>query len=95
MSDKYKVISVKIDSIIQEQFSIHPLSHGINEANAESVLSQYFAMSQAFPYIQAGAQKTQILSAMDNNEDMDQCLEYTSVVGNFLCWDETGGIRFN
>lgn len=91
MSDKYKVISAKIDDLIQERFAIHPLSHGINVDNAESALSQYFAMSQAFPYLQAGAQKKQILSAMDNNEDMDQCFEFTSVVGNFLCWDETGG----
>lgn len=91
MSKKYKAISSKIDALIQEQFAIHPLSHGVNIENSELVLSQYFAMSQAFPYLQAGAQKKLILNAMDNNEDLNYKFEYTSVVGNFLCWDETGG----
>lgn len=91
MSEKYKVISSKIEDIIQERFAVHPLSHGINIENSELVLSQYFAMSQAFPYLQAGAQKAQIINAMENNEDIDPRFEYTAVVGNFLCWDETGG----
>jgi hypothetical protein len=36
-------------------------------------------------------QKEIILNAMNNNEDIDKKYEYTTVVGNFLCWDETGG----
>lgn len=91
MNEKYELISQKIDNAIQEKFLVHPFSHGITISNVESVLLQYLAMSQAFPYIQAGAQKEQIRFAMENNQDMDKRFELTSVVGNFLCWDETGG----
>lgn len=91
MQEKYHSISTQIDGLIADNFAIHPLSHGIDENNVESVLAQYFAMSQAFPYLQAGAQKAQILAAMDSNQDMDEMFELTAVVGNFLCWDETGG----
>lgn len=91
MQDKYLSISKHIDDLIEAEFEIHPLSCGIDEGNVESVLAQYFAMSQAFPYLQAGAQKAQILAAMDSNQDMDELFELTAVVGNFLCWDETGG----
>jgi hypothetical protein len=91
MQEKYRAISKQIDDLIEDKFVIHPLSHGIDENNVESVLAQYFAMSQAFPYLQAGAQKAQVLAAMDSNQDMDAMFELTAVVGNFLCWDETGG----
>ena len=91
MQEKYKVISEKINLLIAEKFAVHPLSHGIYASTSELVLSQYFAMSQAFPYLQAGAQRKQIKFAMESNLDMDQHFELTAVVGNFLCWDETGG----
>lgn len=88
---KYQLISDEIKKAIETEFKIHPFSHGITIENVESVLAQYFAMSQAFPYLQAGAQKNMIIQAIENNSDIEKEFELTSVVGNFLCWDETGG----
>ncbi|MFP4221922.1 MAG: hypothetical protein ACLFM4_01185 [Phormidium sp.] len=91
MQGNHDAISEKIEKLIVQKFPIHPLSHGISAKNIHSVLTQYFAMSQAFPYLQAGAQKKQILAVMDGKQDIDKRFELTTVVGNFLCWDETGG----
>ncbi|WP_245321047.1 GFA family protein [Bradyrhizobium sp. NAS96.2] len=55
------------------------------------LLPEYFAMSQAFPYLQAGSQKELIFDAMQQNRDLPRDVEMTSVVANFICWDETGG----
>lgn len=59
--------------------------------NAELLLANYFAMSQAFPYLQAGAQRDVIHACIRDNHDVPASFEITSVVGNFLAWDETGG----
>ena len=91
MSEKYEAISKMIDDVITKDFCPHPLSYGVTHENVVLVLSQYLAMSQAFPYLQAGAQRLHILDAMERNQDIDIKFEYTAVVGNFLCWDETGG----
>jgi hypothetical protein len=91
MTDTYEEISKEIDTVIKNNFNVHPFSFGVEKGNIEAVLSQYFAMSQAFPYLQAGSQRNIILNTMKNNEDINTMFELTSVVGNFLCWDETGG----
>jgi hypothetical protein len=84
-------ISQTLSTVIQDEFPKHPYSYGISCENIEKILSQYLAMSQAFPYLQAGSQKNLILNIIDNNIDIRSNIELTSVVGNFLCWDETGG----
>lgn len=69
----------------------HPFGSELNKGNIESVLESYVAMSQAFPYLQAGSQKDIVLDCIQNNKIISTPVEITSVVGNFLCWDETGG----
>ncbi|QRK10891.1 hypothetical protein JQX13_12945 [Archangium violaceum] len=59
--------------------------------NVRPLLQNFLALSQAFPYLLAGAQKELIFDAMENDRDVPVEVEITSVVGNYLCWDETGG----
>ncbi|MDF2690781.1 MAG: hypothetical protein K0S29_636 [Gammaproteobacteria bacterium] len=79
------------DSIVIE-FGQHPFTEVSDRANYKTLLANFFAMSQAFPYLQAGSQKDVFLPYLENNQDVPEHVELTSVVGNFLCWDETGGL---
>ena len=49
-------------------------------------------MSQAFPYIQSARQKHLYDHYINGNKPIDRDLEITTVVANFLSWDETGGL---
>lgn len=80
-----------IASTLKDKFSIHPFSRYMRPDNVMQVLRQYLAMSQAFPYLQAGSQKELIFECMEQNTSIPLDVEITSVVGNFLTWDETGG----
>lgn len=82
----------EISSIINAHFSEHPFINIPTMANYKNILENYFAMSQAFPYLQAGSQKDLFLHYMNSNQDVPEHIELTSVVGNFLCWDETGAL---
>lgn len=84
-------IEESLYSLIDNKFGNHPFSYGVTKENIENLLANYLAMSQAFPYIQAGSQANLILTVMKNNIDVPIEIEMTSVVGNFLSWDETGG----
>ena len=81
----------KMHNIVQSHFQEHPFEQGIRRHNREYVLRNYYAMSQAFPYLQAASQGPLIANAMKKNQSVPPDVEATSVVGNFLCWDETGG----
>ncbi|WP_342710119.1 GFA family protein [Bradyrhizobium sp. B124] len=72
-------------------FGPHPLAAELSKDQLANLLPEYLAMSQAFPYLQAGSQKHLIFDAMHHNRDLPRDIELTSVVGNFICWDETGG----
>lgn len=80
----------KLENIVSTNFPVHPFSHLVLPTNSERVMKSYFAMSQAFPYIQAGAYQKLIVSAMHRNQDISPQIERTFVIGSFLCWDETG-----
>lgn len=84
---------MKINQEYLESFKInqHPFEE-IRKENIRSMMANYFAMSQAFPYLQSGSQKDLYYKYMEQNRPIDQELEITSVVGNFLSWDETGGL---
>lgn len=86
-----QAIGEKLESIIQERYSIHPFAKGVSHENAQVVLRHYYAMSQAFPYLQAGAYKDLILNCINKNIGMSRETEETFVVGAFLSFDETGG----
>ncbi|WP_246510523.1 GFA family protein [Bradyrhizobium glycinis] len=72
-------------------FGPHPFAAEMSEEQVASLLPEYLAMSQAFPYLQAGSQRDLIFDAMHYNRDLAKDIELTSVVANFICWDETGG----
>lgn len=95
MTDIYSLASLDnaLNDILESQFTIHPFAEIPDAADYESLFANYFAMSQAFPYLQAGSQKDLFFRLMENNEDVPEHIELTTVVGNFLCWDETGGLN--
>jgi hypothetical protein len=84
-------IHKQISDILSQKFEVHPFSKEVTLENLEIVLKNYLAMSQAFPYLQAGSQKELIFHSIDRDVDVSEHIETTAVVGNFLCWDETGG----
>ncbi|WP_437661270.1 hypothetical protein [Sorangium sp. So ce1182] len=81
----------QLDLIIDSRYSPHPFEEPVEPRHVRSLLQNYLAMSQAFPYLQAGAQKELIFNAMEHDQDVPVDVEITAVVGNYLCWDETGG----
>lgn len=70
---------------------VHPFSTGLSCANYEPVMRNYFAMSQAFPLIQASACSELLMDTLRTGADIPIEFEITTVVGAFLTWDETGG----
>ncbi|MBB4380304.1 GFA family protein [Bradyrhizobium sp. SBR1B] len=72
-------------------FGPHPFAVSMSEDQVASLLPEYLAMSQAFPYLLAGSQRELIFDAIRLNRDIARDIELTSVVANFICWDETGG----
>jgi hypothetical protein len=93
---KMLTVSTNIDktllaTIVRERFPVHPFAGEIDSNNFESLMRNYLAMSQAFPYIQAGAHKRLAFHYMDAGLDIPKEIEISAVVGAFLVWDETGG----
>jgi len=91
MFDSSESLCAHLPELVDEQFGAHPFQAELSAGDLETLLPDYLAMSQAFPFLQAGAQGPAILDVIDNNGDMPVEQELTSVVGNFLCWDESGG----
>jgi hypothetical protein len=85
-------MSIVIDQFLPSDHSHHPYANISPDADYHFIMRNFFAMSQAFPYLQAGAQQPYIFKCMEENADIPVEVEMTSVVGNFLCWDETGGL---
>src|ERR1043165_3392163 len=79
--------------IVSERFPTHPFAGVLDASNFESLMCNYLAMSQAFPYIQAGAHKRLAFYYIDAGLDFPVDIEISTVVGAFLVWDETGGWR--
>lgn len=80
-----------LENIVTKDFPIHPFKTGVSAENEKIVLGHYLAMSEAFPYIQAGAYKDLILNCIRRNTGVEKTVEKTFVVGAFLSFDETGG----
>jgi len=81
-----------IQGLLAEKFAAHPFSRVPEGADYEKLLANYLAMSQAFPYLQAGSQGDIFNHYIQQGSDIPEHVELTTVVGNFLCWDETGGL---
>lgn len=82
-----------IDLLSEVNFPEHPFCNISGKVNYEKLLANYLAMSQAFPYLQAGSQKEIIFQAINEDVAITEDMELTTVVANFLCWDETGGLH--
>lgn len=80
-----------LGGVVEENFPTHPFANDINPDDFERMMRNYLAMSQAFPYLQAGAQKRLLFHYMESGLDVPRDVEISSVVGAFLVWDETGG----
>lgn len=83
--------TVALKQVIASEFALHPFTNAISKQNAEKVMRHYYGMSQAFPYLQAGAYKDIILNLIRKNQSASESIEETFVVGAFLSFDETGG----
>ncbi|MFI0435082.1 MAG: hypothetical protein ACH350_05075 [Parachlamydiaceae bacterium] len=90
-SKKSDELTAKLNEIVAQHFAIHPFVNGVTQDNAKNVLKGYFAMSQAFPYLQAGAYKDIIISSILKNQPISKEIDESFVVGTFLSFDETGG----
>lgn len=60
----------------------HPFDH-IDHPDMEDMMANYLAMSQAFPYLQAGSQKDLFFQYLTSGKPIDRDLEVTTIVGNF------------
>lgn len=74
-----------------EALNNHPFNQLHSRDQIISLFPHFLGISLAFPYIQAGSQLSLISESIKSNQDIPSHVEITSVVGNFLCWDETGG----
>lgn len=94
MTSRYDLrdVSTLLAEEVDSKFKEHPFLSISRDANYESIMSEYLAMSQAFPFLQAGSQKDVFWDCIDRYQDVPEHVELTTVVGNFLCWDETGGL---
>jgi hypothetical protein len=70
---------------------VHPFSNCITQENAKKVMSNYLAMSEAFPYIQAAAANSVLEKAIITNQPINENMAKMFAVGAFLSWDEVGG----
>ncbi len=84
-------ICERLADVAREECGRHPFASIMNQAQLEAVLPDYLAMSLAFRYLQAAAQKDAIFDAIRRNRDVPEEIELTNAVGNFLAWDESGG----
>jgi hypothetical protein len=88
-------VSGKIDeNLLQEVVSEicpqHPFEQQVAGEQLENLISQYYAMSQAFPHLQAGSQKALYDHYVEKEGKIPVDVEITTAVGAFLCADETG-----
>jgi hypothetical protein len=83
----------RIEELISQRVacSPHPFLAGITAGNVGLVARRYFAMSIGFPYAQAGSQSRLLDGMVARRAAPRDTIELTTVVANFLCWDETGG----
>lgn len=91
LSHQSEMAEIDLETLVDNLFGDHPFTSIPANADFQKILANFLAMSQAFPYLQAGSQQALIFHYMNQNADVPVDVELTSVVGNFLCWDETGG----
>lgn len=90
MTTNIGLIETRMEEIIHSENGQHPFLNNISKDNVESVLSEYGAMSQLFPYIQAKAIGEAALASLNRGDRIKKNIELTSSVGAFLVADEMG-----
>ncbi len=88
--DPKKIVD-SLNTVVETKYKEHPFSKEITRENIERVLGSYLAMSEAFPFLQAGAYKDLIFDCIFRNKGVSKEMEESFVVGAFLSFDETGG----
>ncbi|KJE21087.1 hypothetical protein FF36_04592 [Frankia torreyi] len=83
------LIREQLDAIMVEAVPIHPFERPLDRQVLERLLPEYLAMSIAFPYLQAAAQRDLALHHIHAGMDFTEAEEITLVVGSFLVADET------
>lgn len=79
-----------LQKVVSQICPEHPFEQSFPKTQLENLISQYFAMSQAFPHLQAGSQKALYDYFIERNGKIPVDVEVTTAVGAFLCADETG-----
>ncbi len=82
----------RLQTIVRDEFGDHPFAEPTDHAGFEVLFPEYLGMSVAFRYLQAAAQKDAIFASICENRPVPEAIELMNVVGNFLSWDESGGI---
>lgn len=82
----------QLAEIVRNDFGAHPFATTMDTPRLEALLPEYLAMSVAFRYLQAAAQKDVIFAAIHENRSVPEAIEVMNSVGNFLSWDESGGV---
>ncbi len=82
----------QLAEIVRDEFGVHPFATTMDTPRLEVLLPEYLAMSVAFRYLQAAAQKDVIFAAIHENRPVPEGIEVMNSVGNFLSWDESGGV---
>jgi len=88
---KQHALDVQIAEIVGR--APHPYLAGITRDNVLLVAQRFLAISIGFPYAQAGSQSRLLDGMVARGDAPRDAIELTTVVANFLCWDETGGHR--
>lgn len=79
-----------LDKLVKSRYPHHSFETEVEKENVRKVMERYLAMSQAFPYLQAGASKDIFFRCLDDGQEIDDAIEITTAVGAFLVADETG-----
>lgn len=91
-TDVIEVTKVRreLDQLVESRYPAHAFASEVGKHNVRDVMERYYAMSQAFPFLQAGASKDLVFRRLDEGQAIDTAIEITTAVGAFLVADETG-----
>ncbi len=82
-------------NILIKNFLPHPFLKIPKQADLRIVCENFYALSLASPYLQAGALKEIFFNSIINNPTPTKEIECTSLVAAYLCLDEFGSSYLN
>lgn len=84
-------LCAQLGDIVRDRLGPHPFLQPLDLDALALLLPDYLAMSQAFPFLQAGAHLGGMLEIIEHNGTLPEPLELTFSVASFIAWDEAGG----